>query len=304
MMNKNNDFIMVFILTLLSLVAFAANSVLCRIALGQNYVDPAGFTIIRLLSGSIALYLILMVQQYRRKEERSTVQQKNELSLKQPKGSWLGSILLFIYALSFSYAYGYLDTGTGALILFGSVQICMVLSVLLTKHKLLKAEWFGLGLACIGFIYLIYPDLTTPSLVGFILMMLSGVAWAGYTIIGKGSKSPLMDTCYNFFRTIPFVLVLTLLTISTTEYSYRGILLAVLSGAVMSGIGYAIWYSALTGLTTTKAAVLQLLVPVIATLGGVLFMHEVMTIHLQISTIMVLGGIALVLLSKRLYQSQ
>lgn len=288
---------MVLILTLLSLVAFAANSVLCRIALGQNYIDPAGFTIIRLLSGSIALYLILIFQQYCQKEEKGG-------SPKLAKGSWLGSVLLFVYALSFSYAYGYLDTGTGALILFGSVQICMVLSVLLTKHKLLKAEWCGLGLACIGFIYLIYPDLTTPSLIGFMLMMLSGIAWAGYTLIGKGSKAPLIDTCYNFFRTIPFVLVLTLLTISTTEYSYRGILLAVLSGAVMSGIGYAIWYSALTGLTTTKAAVLQLLVPVIATLGGVVFMSEVMTIRLQISTIMVLGGIALVLLSKRLYQSQ
>ncbi|WP_426358858.1 DMT family transporter [Pseudocolwellia sp. HL-MZ19] len=290
---------MIFALTVLSLIAFAANSILCRIALGQGYIDPAGFTIIRLLSGSIALYFILIFHQYSKKADANGSSQDNNDNSSTSKGSWLGSALLFSYALSFSYAYGYLDTGTGALILFGSVQICLILSALIAKQKLLLSEWLGLGLACIGFVYLIYPELTTPSLVGFVLMMVSGVAWAGYTLIGKRSKAPLIDTCYNFFRTIPFVLILLLLTISTTEYSYDGILLAVLSGAIMSGVGYAIWYTALTGLTTTKAAVVQLLVPVIATIGGVIFMSEAMTTRLQISTLMVLGGIALVLLSKQ-----
>lgn len=286
----------ILLLTLLSLLAFAANSILCRIALGHEYIDPAGFTIIRLLSGSIALYFIFNIHQYRKK----STDNNNDNVPEAAKGSWGGSIFLFIYALSFSYAYGYLDTGTGALILFGSVQISMIVYALLNKHKLLKIEWLGLSIACIGFIYLIYPDLTTPSLVGFILMMLSGIAWAGYTLMGKQSKSPLMDTCYNFFRTIPYVLILTILTLSTTEYSYDGVLLAVLSGVIMSAIGYAIWYRALNGLTTTKAAVLQLLVPVIATIGGVVFMDEIMTLRLQLSTVTVLGGIALVILGKQL----
>lgn len=289
----------VLILTLLSLIAFAANSILCRIALGKQFIDPAAFTIIRLFSGCLALYFIFIFLQYRENKSADVANQKNEITPIPSKGSWLGSVLLFVYALSFSYAYGYLDTGTGALILFGSVQICLILSALVAKQKLLLSEWLGLGVACIGFFYLIYPELTTPSLVGFILMMVSGVAWAGYTLVGKRSTAPLMDTCYNFFRTIPFIFILLILTISTTEYSYDGVLLAVLSGAIMSGVGYAIWYTALSGLTTTKAAVVQLLVPVIATIGGVIFMSEAMTARLQISTIMVLGGIALVLLSKQ-----
>lgn len=286
---------MIIILTLLSLLAFAANSVLCRIALGHEYIDPTSFTIIRLLSGSIALYVIFTVHKYYRKSAKNKYNSLPETA----KGSWLGSVFLFIYALSFSYAYGYLDTGTGALILFGSVQISMILYAVISQHRLLKIEWLGLSIACAGFIYLIYPDLTTPSLLGFILMMLSGIAWAGYTLIGKQSKYPLIDTCYNFFRTIPYVFILALLTLSTAEYSYNGIMLAITSGVVMSAIGYAIWYRALSGLTTTKAAVLQLLVPVIATIGGVIFMDEVMTLRLQLATVIVLGGIALVIQGKK-----
>jgi len=289
-----------FTLTFIALIAFAANSILCRIALGQQYIDPAGFTIIRLLSGSIALYVILNVGFYRRKASNGDLHNNKLQTSRVAKGSWLGSVLLFIYALSFSYAYGYLDTGTGALILFGSVQIAMILFALATKSKLLIIQWLGLGIACTGFVYLIYPDLTSPSLTGFILMMISGVAWAGYTIVGKKSDAPLVDTCYNFFRATPFVLLLTVLTLSTTAYSYYGILLAVISGAVMSGIGYAIWYSALKGLSTIKAGVLQLLVPVIASLGGIIFINEIMTTRLLISTIIVLLGIALVLLGKQL----
>lgn len=295
---------MTLTLTLLALFAFAANSVLCRIALGQQYIDPAGFTIIRLLSGSIALYLILMFHQYANKKTEPIALQQKVIKGNHSKGSWLASMFLFVYALSFSYGYGYLDTGTGALILFGAVQICMVLSVLLRKQKLLNVEWVGLALACVGFFYLMYPELTKPSLLGFILMITSGVAWAGYTLIGKSSISPLIDTCYNFFRTIPFVMLLALVTLTYTEYSYNGVLLAVLSGALMSGVGYAIWYAAVRRLTATIAAVVQLLVPVIATLGGIVFMNEVMTIRFQVSTIMILGGIALVLLTKQVINSK
>lgn len=284
----------VIFITALSLLAFAANSVLCRIALGEGYIDPAGFTIIRLLSGSIALYVILRGHQlFQRSSQYAKLQNDNA-----NKGSWLGSIFLFSYAVTFSYAYGYLDTGTGALILFGSVQISMIIYALITKQRLLMLEWAGLGLACTGFVYLIYPDLTTPSLMGFLLMMLSGIAWAGYTLVGTKATSPLVNTCYNFFRTMPFIVILWLLTLSTTKYSYDGVLLAILSGVVMSAIGYAIWYQALRYLTTTKAAVLQLSVPVIATIGGVLFMNEVITLRLLLATFVVLGGVMLVLLSK------
>lgn len=282
--------------TLFALLAFAANSILCRIALGTDLIDPAGFTIIRLLSGSITLYFILMLSQ---KFMRSNGVTNNETEITS-KGSWLGSLCLFIYALTFSYAYIHLETGTGALLLFGTVQIFMVIYSLFLRVTLSKIEWLGLISAFSGFIYLVYPEVNTPSVSGLILMTISGLAWAGYTVIGKQSKAPLVDTCYNFFRTIPLVLGLTLLTFSTAEYSSNGIWLAVTSGALMSGVGYAIWYVALKGLTATQAGVLQLSVPIIAALGGVFFMNEMLTLRLSISMIIVVGGIALVLLGKKI----
>ena len=282
--------------TILALLAFAANSILCRIALGNDLIDPAGFTIIRLISASMTLY-ILFIANYILQRKKANGDFNN---YGQCTGSWLGSICLFVYALTFSYAYVDLDTGTGALILFGAVQLCMVAYSLLMGNKLLKVEYIGLGIAFFGFVYLIYPEINTPSVAGLILMSVSGVAWAGYTILGKESHSPLLDTSYNFFRTIPFVLVLFFATASTTGYSLNGIWLAVASGAVMSGVGYAIWYSALKHLTATQAGVLQLSVPVIAAFGGVLFMQELLSFRLVLSLILVLGGIALVLLGRQL----
>ncbi len=288
---------MPFILsTVLALLAFAANSVLCRMALGNNLIDPAGFTIVRLLSASMTLYILFIANYlYQRKKENGDLNNYG-----QSTGSWLGSICLFVYALTFSSAYVHLDTGTGALILFGAVQLFMIVYSLLMGNKLLKVEYIGLGVAFFGFVYLIYPEINTPSVTGLVLMSVSGLAWAGYTILGKGSLSPLLDTSYNFFRTIPFVLVVIFLTASTAEYSLNGVWLAVVSGAVMSGIGYAIWYSALKNLTATQAGVLQLSVPVIAALSGVLFMQETMSLRLVSSLILVVGGIALVLLGNKL----
>lgn len=280
----NNSLAKTTILTGLALIAFAANSVLCRLALGNEAIDAASFTVIRLLSGAIVLFLIIRF-----------TQKNTELST---NGSWIASLMLFLYAITFSYAYISLDTGTGALILFGSVQITMILLSLISGTRLHYTEWAGVIIAFTGFVYLILPGVTTPSTVGFLLMAAAGVAWGIYTLKGRGSQNPLMDTAYNFFRTIPLVILLTIITISHANYSSEGVLLALLSGGITSGIGYTIWYIALGGLSATQAAVLQLLVPVIAALGGVIFVSETITVRLTISAAMVIGGILMVVLGK------
>ena len=206
-------------LTIAALIAFAANSILCRIALGTGLIDPAGFTIVRLLSASITLYCLFIFKQVLQIKNSKAVNYSNinDINVENnitSKGSWLGSMCLFFYAITFSYAYLNLDTGTGALILFGAVQIFMICYSVLKGHALLKIEWLGLAVAFVGFVYLIYPEINTPSITGLLLMTISGVAWAGYTIIGKQSSAPLQDTSYNFFRTIPFVLMLTVFTIT------------------------------------------------------------------------------------------
>jgi len=237
-----------------------------------------------LLSGIIVLAIILLM----------TPTHKGSTS----KGSWKASIMLFLYAITFSYAYISLETGVGALILFGSVQITMIVVGLFLGNKLHYSEWFGLIVAFSGFVYLVLPDLTTPSLMGFILMCIAGVAWGFYTFAGKASINPMSDTAYNFFRTLPLVLILTAVTFQYASLSHKGILLAVLSGSIASGVGYAIWYVALGGLSTVQAAVLQLLVPVIAAAGGVLFASEAFTLRLAMSSVMVLGGIMAMILGR------
>ncbi len=280
----NNYLFKTIILTSLALIAFAANSVLCRLALGNEAIDASSFTVIRLLSGTIVLLIII-----------STTRNTTGTS---SKGSWAAGFMLFLYATTFSYAYISLDTGTGALILFGSVQITMILLSLISGTRLHITEWAGVVIAFTGFIYLILPEITTPSIVGFMLMTVAGIAWGIYTLKGRSSKSPLMDTAYNFLRTTPFVVLLAISTINNVNYSSEGIVLALLSGGITSGIGYTIWYIALGGLSSTQAAVLQLSVPVIAALGGVIFVSEAITFRLTISAAMVLGGILIVVLGK------
>lgn len=286
----NNSLLKTIILTGLALIAFAANSVLCRLALGNEAIDASSFTVIRLLSGAIVLCLIIVTTQ------------KNTAA--STKGGWTASFMLFLYAITFSYAYISLDTGTGALILFGSVQITMILLSLVSGTRLHLAEWIGVALAFTGFFYLILPGVTAPSTTGFLLMATAGIAWGIYTLKGRGSKNPLMDTAYNFFRTIPLVILLVIATINNTNYSSEGILLAVVSGGITSGIGYTIWYIALGGLSSTQAAVLQLSVPVIAAFGGIIFVSEAIAFRLIISAIMVLGGILMVVLGKAYFTQQ
>ncbi len=284
-------------LTGLALTAFAANSVLCRLALGGNAIDASGFTIVRLLSGSFALLLIILFAGWKQGtsgNEPVGISQRVSFS-SLLRGDWTGSLMLFIYATGFSYAYVTLDTGTGALILFGSVQLTMILASFIAGTRLHISEWIGIFLAFCGFVYLILPGITTPSVTGFALMTLSGIAWGIYTLKGRGSSNPLMDTSRHFLRTIPLVFLLAMVSLDSISYSSEGIFLAILSGAITSGIGYAIWYMALSGLSTIQAAVLQLLVPVIAAFGGVIFVAEIITLRLLFSALMILGGILIVI---------
>ena len=269
----------------LALIAFAANSVLCRMALGEETIDASSFTSLRLLSGVIVLILILSF--------------KKNKTLPKTKGSWYAGFMLFLYAITFSFAYNSLETGTGALILFGAVQITIILMSLLSGNKLHITEWLGVGIAFIGFVYLILPGVDTPSTRGFLLMTTSGIAWGIYTLKGRNSENPLADTTYNFIRTLPFIGAFLLITVKNATYSSEGIWLAIISGGITSGIGYTIWYTALRGLTNTQSAVVQLLVPVIAAFGGVLFIAEKFTFRLTISSLLILGGILFVVLGKK-----
>jgi len=280
----SNHFLRTIFYTFMALIAFAANSVLCRKALGDNNIDASGFTIIRLLSGAIVLIIILSLSKTKKNTET--------------KGSWYSGAMLFLYAVTFSYAYITLDTGTGALIAFGSVQITIILYSIFSGHKLHWMEALGTMIAFSGFVYLILPGVNSPPIKGFILMTIAGIGWGIYTLNGQGSKDPLKDTTYNFARTFPFLILLFLFTMKDISYSLEGILLAVISGAVTSGIGYTIWYIALRGLTNVQSAVVQLLVPVIAAFGGVVFVSEVITFRLSLASLLILGGILVVAVAK------
>lgn len=279
-MPGRNTFFKTAALTGLALLAFAANSVLCRLALADNSIDPASFTVVRLLSGSIVLLFIIS---FNRQTAASTA-----------KGDWTAGLMLFLYAISFSYAYTSLGTGVGALVLFGSVQITILLMSIISGERLHVAEWLGAALAFCGFIFLILPGVTTPSIHGFLLMSVAGISWGIYTLKGRNSERPLLDTAYNFFRTTPLVILLGIMTFNSADYTTEGVLLALLSGGITSALGYTIWYIALAGLSTTQAAVTQLSVPVIAAFGGVIFVSEAITYRLTISAALVLGGILMV----------
>ena len=307
------------LLTLLALLAFAGNSVLCRLALVDNAIDELSFTIVRLISGAFMLYAVLFYRCYlfrdnepKNKELRNKDfkggQPGSELSksgLSIRAGSWKGSSMLFIYALLFSLAYVRLDTGVGALILFGTVQITMILYGFINGQRLTLLEFLGVLLAILGVAYLLWPSSaanqsTAVSWVGGVLMMVSGVAWGLYSLAGASSKNPIEDTAANFLRTLPMAISLLVLFIFYSPLlSTEGVLLAVASGALTSGIGYAIWYAALPNLSNIKAAVVQLFVPILAAVGGVIFAREPITITLLLSSLMVLGGVLLVIANRK-----
>ena len=270
--------IRVIVSTAAAVVAFAANSILCRMALGQQSVDAASFSMIRFGSGALMLVAISM-------------------RMGQPsfalKGSWTAAVVLAAYALPFAFAYTSLSAATGALILFGGVQLTMLAAALVSGERPHPVQWAGLVVAVSGLVTLMLPGLTAPSPVGAALMAIASVAWGVYSLRGRGSPNPLAETTGNFVRAVPLIAVTSLAATPGVHVETRGVLLSVASGALATGLGYVVWYAALRGLTAVRAAVVQLVVPVLATAGGVLMLGEAVTVRLVMSTVLVLGGIAM-----------
>jgi len=266
------------LLTTLAMVAFASNSILCRMALGSGAIDAASFTSIRLLSGAAMLAVILVTR---------------NRGFKKEKINFFSAAMLFVYAICFSFSYIELSAGTGALILFGAVQLTMVLYGLTNGERIGKPAWTGIVAAFGGLVYLLLPSVSAPPLLSALLMILAGIAWGIYTLRGKNSDHPLSATGWNFIGTVPLVLFTSLLFHSDVHLTSSGIVLATASGALASSIGYVIWYSALPHLTPTNAATVQLSAPVLAAFGGVLLLGEPITLRLLIASLVVLGGIYL-----------
>jgi drug/metabolite transporter (DMT)-like permease len=276
-------------LTFFALFAFAANSVLCRLALSTEQVNPADFTSIRLLGAALILTLIIVIK------DKSVFGNINQY------GSLAGALSLFIYAAGFSYAYITLNTATGALILFAAVQFTMLFRGWLVGNKMGYQEYIGVLLSLLGFIYFVFPELEKPSLIGCLLMVLAGIAWGIYSLIGATSSHPLYDTASNFIRLAP-VAILSLIIMYFSlgiDISLKGLLYTLGSGALASGVGYTIWYQVLPKLKPSIAAVCQLSVPIWAALGGILLVNEPIDSHLLISSLVILGGILLVILNKK-----
>lgn len=273
-------------LTALALVAFAGNSLLCRLALKHTGIDAASFTTIRLLSGALVLWLLM-----RRLGGPSA-----------GRGNWPSAMALFAYAAAFSFAYVSLPTATGALLLFGAVQATMIGYGLWTGERLYPAQLAGLGLALAGLLGLLLPGLSAPPLAGSLLMLGAGLAWGVYSLRGKGALHPTQVTAGNFLRAAPLAVVLSVMGFvfqGTASVDKAGLGYAVASGALTSGLGYAVWYTALPALKATTAATVQLSVPVLAALGGIVFLGEAVTLRLALASAAILGGIALVVLGKR-----
>lgn len=269
----------VAVLTATAMFAFAANSLLCRMALGRHLIDAASFTSIRVIAGAAALGLLIMVR---------TRGQKPDLH-------WPGVAALFCYMVFFSFAYLTLSAGTGALLLFGAVQLTMFAAALRGGERFQLLSWIGLGTALAGLAYLVAPGITAPDPYGAALMAIAGVAWGIYSLIGRRAGNSIMATAANFIYAAPLAIGLGLLFIGRAEVSLAGVLLAVISGAVASGAGYAVWYAALPGLAASQAATVQLSVPVIAAIGGVTFLTETVSLRLVLASCLTLGGIWLVL---------
>jgi len=249
-------------------------------ALGTATIDAASFSTIRLIAGACSLVLITAARQR---------------GMPRLQGSWTAAAVLFVYAIPFSYSYGLLTTGTGALILFGAAQVTMLRAALVSGERPHVRQWVGLFLAIGGLVYLVLPGLAAPSPAGAVLMTVAGVAWGMYSIRGHGATDPLALNAGNFVRSIPMTLIVSLAALRFRHVETTGVLLAGVSGAVMSGLGYVAWYGALKGLSATRASLVQLLVPVLAAVGGLVVLREPLTVRLVLSSVIVIGGIALAL---------
>jgi drug/metabolite transporter (DMT)-like permease len=277
-----------FILTLLAMIAFAANSLLCRAALKQTSIDAASFTFIRIFSGAAALWLIMKMRNAAWKEA----------------GNWPSALALFAYAAAFSFAYRTLSAGTGALLLFGAVQATMILWGLRKGERLHAIQIVGLVAAVSGLVVLLFPGLSTPPLSGSMLMLGAGVAWGIYSVRGKAARDAIAATTGNFLRAVPLAAIVSIVLLPWARLDRAGIAYAVLSGAIASGLGYVIWYTVLSDsmpvrLGPTSAATVQLSVPVLAATGGILLLGEPITLRYVFASVAVLGGIALVVIEKQ-----
>ena len=280
-MNASDGTTRAVFLTGVAMLAFAGNSILCRLALRDGAIDPASFTSVRLVSGAVTLMVILWIT--RRGDTP------------RAHGSWLSACVLFFYAICFSYAYITLSAGAGALILFGFVQGTMIAIGIWSGDRPTTPEWLGWSLAFAGLVWLVLPGVEAPPWSGASLMAIAGIAWGVYSIRGRTESDALASTASNFMLTIPMVAVLTLVTFTGADISTHGITLAIVSGAITSGIGYVIWYAALEYLSAIQAALVQLSVPAIATAGGVLLLLEPLSLRLLIASALVLGGISIAL---------
>ena len=285
------SFVRLMSLSLITMLCFAGNSVFCRLALRQTSIDAASFTSVRLVSGALVLALLV----YGRLRLRGA-------AAVRPAGlggNWISALALFVYASTLSFSYANMSTGIGALLLFGAVQATMISTGLWRGERLNARQTAGLVVALAGVVAILSPGLDAPPLASALLMLTSGVAWGVYSLRGRSVADPTGDTAGNFLRATPMSVLLSALFLTHQHLDGQGVLYAVLSGAITSGLGYAIWYAVLPKLTRTRAAAVQLSVPVLASLAGALFVNEPITLGLLLTSTAVLGGIALVVYGKR-----
>ena len=283
---------LVGILTAFTLVAFAANSLLCRMALGGSLIDPVSFTTLRVVSGAIILVPLSRLAA----EQPPALEKQGQ----EKPGSWASGLALFVYAIAFSLAYVSLDAGMGALILFGCVQATMIGAGLKSGERPHPLQWLGLITAFGGLFYLVSPGIAAPDPLGAFLMSISGIAWGVYSVRGKEVSAPVHSTAGNFARAAPMTVIASVMAFSLARAEAQGVILALVSGTLTSGLGYVLWYKALRGLTTTRASIVQLLVPVLAAFGGVVFLAEQVSARLAIASALILGGVALAVLFRAL----
>jgi drug/metabolite transporter (DMT)-like permease len=276
----------IFVLTLLAMIAFAGNSLLCRAALKQASIDAASFTFVRIFSGAVALWLIVNV--------RRIIGAASDIRV---GGNWISALALFFYAAAFSFAYISLSAGTGALFLFGAVQATMIVWGLHKGERLSTIQVVGFLIAVTGLVTLVLPGVSAPPLIGSILMLGAGIAWGIYSLRGKGKKNPATVTAGNFARAVPLAAAVSIMFLPRLHLDLAGVTYAIISGAITSGVGYVIWYSALPNLKAVSAATVQLSVPVLAATGGILLLEERITLRYMLASIAVLGGILLVVVT-------
>jgi len=277
----------VLILTLAAMIAFASNSLLCRAALKQTSIDAASFTFVRVFSGAVVLWLVTNL--------RRMIRTTRDVGV---GGNWISALALFLYAAGFSFAYVDVAAGTGALLLFGAVQATMILWGLHKGERLRAIQIVGLIVAMTGLVVLLFPGLSAPPLFGSILMLGAGVAWGIYSLRGKREKNPVTATTGNFVRAVPFAAALSIIFLRWLDLDLAGVIYAIISGAITSGLGYVIWYSVLPSLKAASAATVQLSVPVLAAAGGILLLGEPLTLRYLLASVAILGGITLVVLEK------